>query len=647
MCGIAGIFDVQANRTIDETVLNRMRDRLIHRGPDEAGSMTEPGVGLAHRRLSIIDLSSGQQPLRHSSQPVSIVFNGEIYNFQEIREQLSAKGHEFHTASDTEVIVNAWIEWGEDCVSHLRGMFAFALWDGRKQTLFCARDRLGVKPLLYHLTDDGFFIFASEHKALLVYPGISLEINPKAVECYFALGYISDPDSIYTAIQKLPAGHTLTLRKNQTPQVTQYWDIPFKTQSLDSESAEEEFYTRLKEATEIRLISEVPLGAFLSGGVDSSSVVSIMSKLQETPVKTCSIGFDDPKYNESEFANELAQHCHTNHFQKTVSSDDYDLIDTLVEIYDEPYADSSALPTYRVCELAKTQVTVALSGDGADELMSGYRHHAMHLREEKLRALLPYSIRRILFGTLAKIYPKADWAPRFLRAKSTFQGLSLDSVSAYFQTVCQNGDQIRSKLFSEKLKEKLNGYNALDIFKQHAARAPKQDSQSLIQYLDAKTYLVSDILTKVDRASMAHSLEVRSPFMDYHWIEWISGIDPKYKFDGTTGKSLLKRTMEPHLPKDILYRKKMGFSVPLCRWFRGPLKQRVHQVLSGDTLAKTGWFNADYLSRIESEHQSGLRDHSTLIWSLVMFEGFLRQHEKRLELQASGISTDTPPGATT
>jgi asparagine synthase (glutamine-hydrolysing) len=635
MCGISGIFDIRADREISEPLLISMRDKLIHRGPDEAGTFIQAGIGLAHRRLSIIDLSSGQQPLTHHSLPVTIVFNGEIYNFQQVREQLLAKGHQFQTASDTEVIVNAWVEWGEQCVHHLRGMFAFVIWDQHQQVLFCARDRLGVKPLLYHLTEDGFFVFASEHKAILEYPGISLDINTRSVECYFALGYIPDPDSIYASISKLPAGHTLTLTRNSSPRIQQYWDIPFKSQPLSPDQASAEFYSRLREATELRLISEVPLGAFLSGGVDSSSVVAVMSELNENPVKTCSIGFDNPDYNESDFANEVAAHCHTDHFQKIVSSDDYDLIDTLVEIYDEPYADSSALPTYRVCELAKTQVTVALSGDGADELMSGYRHHAMHLREEKIRSLLPHAIRKPLFGLLAGLYPKADWAPRFLRAKSTLEGLSLDSVSAYFQTVCQNGDRVRSQLFSSDFKKQLAGFNALDVFRKHAQLAPQKDPQSMIQYLDAKTYLVSDILTKVDRASMAHSLEVRSPFMDHQWIEWVSGIDPKFKFDGNTGKSLLKKTMEPHLPKGILYRKKMGFSVPLCQWFRGPLKGRAHEVLAGDMLASTGWFEADYLSKIEKEHQSGLRDHSTLIWSLVMFEGFLRQHHKRLDAQAT------------
>jgi asparagine synthase (glutamine-hydrolysing) len=627
MCGIVGIFDLKSKRDIDRELLLQMRDQLIHRGPDEAGIYLEAGIGLAHRRLSIIDLSSGQQPLSVEEGLFTITFNGEIYNFMSVRQELQAKGHQFKTHSDTETILRAWIEWKDECVQHLRGMFAFAIWDKRSETLFCARDRLGVKPFLYTMTKDGYFLFASEHKALLVNPAVERNIDTQSVETYFALGYIADPDSIYQDIKKLPAGHTMTLRRGQGPMIKEYWDLPFESNNqLLEENAQQEMYERLKEAVDIRLMAEVPLGAFLSGGVDSSAVVAIMSELSQEAIKTCSIGFDDPKFNEAEFANEVASYCKTDHFQKIVSSNDYDLIDTLIDVYDEPYADSSALPTYRVCELASSQVTVAISGDGADELMSGYRHHLMHLNEERIRSLIPQPIRTAVFGTLGKLYPKADWAPRFLRAKSTFQGLAMDSVSAYFQTVSQNNDSTRNKLFSQDLKNKLNGFNAVDIFQKHAEKAPNKDPQALIQYLDAKTYLTGDILTKVDRASMAHSIEVRSPFLDHKWVEWITSIDNKYKYDGKTGKSLLKKTMEPYLPEGILYRNKMGFSVPLANWFRGPLKERMQEVLHGDVLNTSGWFNQDYLKQVEKQHLSGAKDHSTLIWSLVMFDGFLRKH---------------------
>jgi asparagine synthase (glutamine-hydrolysing) len=628
MCGIAGIFDLKSNRDIDRELLLRMRDQLIHRGPDEAGIYLDSGIGLAHRRLSIIDLTSGQQPLSTEDGLFTITFNGEIYNFLSIREELQAKGHQFKTHSDTETILRAWIEWKEDCVQHLQGMFAFAIWDKHSETLFCARDRLGVKPLLYTITKDGYFLFASEHKSLLANPAVERKIDTRSVETYFALGYIADPDSIYEDIKKLPAGHTMTLRKGQSTKIEEYWDLPFGNNQLSEVNAQQEMYDRLKEAVDIRLMSEVPLGAFLSGGVDSSAVVEIMSGLQDSPVKTCSIGFDDAKYDEATYANLVAEHCKTDHFQKIVGSDDYDLIDTLVDIYDEPFADSSALPTYRVCELAHSQVTVALSGDGADELMSGYRHHRMHLNEEKIRSLLPASIRKLVFKPLSKIYPKLDWAPKFIRAKSTLHGLALDSVSAYFETVSQNSNTIRDKLFSNDFKLALNGFNAVETFQYHAEKAPNKDPQSLIQYIDAKTYLVGDILTKVDRASMAHSIEVRSPFLDHKWVEWVTSIDNKYKYDGRTGKSLLKKSLESHLPNDILYRQKMGFSVPLASWFRGPLKDRMHEVLNGHPLTSSGWFNTKFLKTIEKEHLSLAKDHSTLIWSLVMFDGFLRKHSK-------------------
>jgi asparagine synthase (glutamine-hydrolysing) len=623
MCGIAGIFDQRSQRSIDPMLLKNMRDTMVHRGPDGADCFIEDGIGLAHRRLAIIDLSGGQQPLSTPDRQVTITFNGEIFNYLGIRKELIAKGHQFLTRSDTETILYAWLEWGEKCVDHLRGMFAFSIWDKRQQTLFCARDRLGVKPFYYTHTTDGFFLFASELKALQIHPSVKTNINPTSIETYFALGYITDPDSIFSDIQKLPAGHTLTLKRGHAPTMKQYWDLPFGDIELDESQSEEALYENLKEAVDIRLMSEVPLGAFLSGGVDSSTVVAIMSNIMKEPVKTCSIGFDDPKYNEADYANQVAQRFQTDHHQKIVSSSDYSLVEKLAGIYDEPFSDSSALPTFKVCELAREQVTVALSGDGADELMSGYRHHRMHLNEEKIRACIPESIRQTVFKPLAKIYPKADWAPRFLRAKSTFEGLSTDGISAYFNSVCQNSNQVRNNLFNDEFTRSLEGFNAVETFRKHAANAPKKDPQSVIQYVDAKTYLIGDILTKVDRASMANSLEVRNPFLDHKWVEWVTSIDNKYKYDGTTGKVLLKKTMENHLPKDILYRAKMGFSVPIARWFKKELRDKMHDSLQGSAIRNSGYFNPQYLKTIEKEHISGIKDHGNLIWSLVMFDGFL------------------------
>ncbi len=625
MCGIAGIIDIKNNRTISEETLLAMRDSLIHRGPDAAGIFLKPGIGLAHRRLSIIDLHSGQQPLFNQQEDLCIVFNGEIFNYKSLTQTLIKKGYQFDTQSDTETILHAWEEWGEDCVHQLRGMFAFVIWDKKKNTVFLARDRLGVKPLLYAITDDGYLIFASEHKALLKYPNLDKSINIKSIEDYFALGYICEPKTIYNAIHKLPAAHRFSIHKNQLIQPSAYWDLPFKKHPLNKQEAEKELIKQLKEAIDIRLVSEVPLGAFLSGGVDSSAVVALMSSLQKAPVNTCSISFDDKQYDESKYARLIANQYKTNHHEEIVNSDNFDLIDQLPSIYDEPYADSSALPTVKVCEIARKRVTVALSGDGADELMSGYRRHQFHLKEEAIRNKIPLWIRKPVFGLLAKLYPKADWAPQFLRAKSTFQALSKDSVSAYFHSVSQNNDDIRNQLYSDTLKKQLNNYHASQVFYQHAKNAPDTSAQSLIQYIDAKTYLIDDILTKVDRASMANSLEVRSPFLDHKWIEWVSGLDSQYKFDGREGKSLLKKAMEAFLPHDILYRKKMGFSTPLATWFRGPLKDRVEKTLLGDRLNNTQYFNRRFLKKINDEHQAKIKDHSVLIWSLIMFDGFLEK----------------------
>jgi asparagine synthase (glutamine-hydrolysing) len=625
MCGIVGIFDLEGQRDINRDLLITMRDTMVSRGPDEAGAYYEPGIGLGHRRLSIIDLASGQQPLSNQDNSVTIVFNGEIYNYRELTQELQQRGYSFSTHSDTETIVHAWEEWGEQCVDRLRGMFAFAIWDKNKKTLFFARDRLGIKPLLYAITDDGFLIFASEHKALLACKTLNKKINERAIETYFALGYIAEPETIYNQVHKLPAGHILSVRDKRLGNPQQYWDVPFKKHKTSWSDAQQEFIQRLNEAIRIRMIAEVPLGAFLSGGVDSSSVVALMSMMQQSPINTCSIGFDVPDYNESEFAQQVAERYKTNHHVEIVSSDDFSLIDTLVDIYDEPYADSSALPTYRVCELARKHVTVALSGDGADELMSGYRRHRFHMHEERIRSALPYFLRSAFFGTLGNLYPKLDWAPQWARAKSTFQSLGMDSVAAYFNTVSQNNDSIRDSLFSKSFRRELDGYRAIDVFRRHAENSPTEDPLGLIQYLDLKTYLIDDILTKVDRASMANSLEVRVPILDHQLVEWISGLNSSYKFNGNTGKALLKSAMEPHLPHDILYRKKMGFSVPLARWFRTSLKERVRKELLDDQLLDTGWFQADYIRKVVSEHQSSLRNHSTLIWSLLMFSGFLKQ----------------------
>lgn len=627
MCGIAGIFDLGGRREFDPGLVSHMNESQFHRGPDEGGVHLEPGVALAHRRLSIIDLSSGQQPMFSADRSVCLVYNGEIYNFRELSEILKERGYSFRTRCDTEVILYAWQEWGEDCVKHFRGMFAFALYDRNRQSLFLARDRLGIKPLFYAVLPDQQLLFGSELKVLKQHPQLPREINPQAIEDYFALGYIPEPRTIYGGVCKLPPGHTLLFQRGQkVPEPREYWDLHFLPQPVaDEEELHTQLVERLREAVDIRLVSEVPLGAFLSGGVDSSAVVAMMAQLQEEPVNTCAIGFDVKQFDETEYARTVAQRYQTNHFEQKVESEDFDLLDILADLYDEPYADSSAIPTYRVCELAKQRVTVALSGDGGDEHFAGYRRYRWHMNEEALRSRLPLGLRKPLFGALGKLYPKADWAPRVFRAKTTFQSLARNSVEAYMHTVSHTSDEQRSALFSPDLKRALQGYRAIETLNQHAAKAGTDDALSLIQYLDTKTYLVGDILTKVDRASMAHSLEVRVPLLDHKFLEWAASVPSSYKLKGQEGKYILKKALEPYLPNDVLYRPKMGFGVPLAKWFRGPLKERLRASIVDGGLVDSGLFEPRYLEQLVNQHQSGRRDHSTILWALMMFEATTKQ----------------------
>ncbi len=626
MCGFVAIFDTRGQRSIDRGLLHHMNEAQFHRGPDEGGLHLEPGVGLAHRRLSIIDLASGQQPLWNEDQSVVVVYNGEIYNFQELVAELQAQGHSFHTHSDTEVIVHAWEQWGERCVERFRGMFAFALWDRNAAQLFLARDRLGIKPLHYALLGDGQLLAGSELKALTCHPGLDRQLDALAIEEYCAYGYVPEPRTVYQGVAKLPPGHTLLWRRGgPVPQPRAYWDLPFGAGEgcTDEARAIEELVARIDEAVRIRLVAEVPLGAFLSGGVDSSTVVSAMTRVGGKPVNTCAIAFGDAKFNEAAYAAQVAQRYGAHHDVATVDPDDYSLLDRLAGLYDEPYADSSAMPTYRVCELARRRVTVALSGDGGDEALAGYRRYGWHLAEDALRRRIPAPL-RALAGGLGRIYPALTGAPRFLRARATLQGLGHDRVGGYFNIIAVMPDDLRRTLYTPQFVRRLQGYNAVTVLRQHAARIPGADTLTEAQYLDLKTYLPGDILTKVDRASMAHALEVRVPLLDHKLLEWLVGVSPALKRRGQTGKYLLKKAMEPYLPHDILYRPKQGFAVPLANWFRGPLRQRVEAALSSQTLADTGIFRAQALRRLLDEHLAGRVDRSASLWSLLMFEAFLR-----------------------
>lgn len=626
MCGIVGIFDTHGTRDIERAALHRMNESQHHRGPDEGELYLEKGLGMGHRRLSVIDVATGQQPLRNAAGDAVVVFNGEIYNYRLLRDELIALGHVFRTKSDTEVVLQAWIAWGADCVRKLRGMFAFAVWDRRQQTLFMARDHVGVKPMFYSLLPNGLFVFGSELKSIMTFPELSRELNPRAVEDYFAYGYVPEPNTIFHNAYKLSPGHCILLKvgaREVRPQ--RYWDLPFRPAPARPEAeVEQELIARLREAVQSQMESEVPLGAFLSGGVDSSAVVAMMAQESRVPVNTCSIGFDDPDFDETEYANAVAQRYRTNHHAQTVDKDDYGLIDTLAHLYDEPFADSSAIPTYRVCQLARQRVTVALSGDGGDENFAGYRRYRFAMAEHSVRSKLPAAIRKPLFGTLGSLYPKADWAPKMFRAKTTFEALARDLVEGYFHGVSFMADRVRDRLFSDTFRARLQGYRAIEVMRGHAANAPTDDPLSLLQYVDFKTYLPGDILTKVDRASMAHSLEVRVPLLDHTFLEWGSSLPPDLKLRGGQAKYILKKALEPHLPHDVMYRAKKGFSIPLAAWLRGPLRAAMRQSVLSERMLDTGIFDRRFLEQMVSEHESGAADHAAPLWSLMMFEAFLR-----------------------
>ncbi|GHA37056.1 XrtA/PEP-CTERM system amidotransferase [Photobacterium aphoticum] len=623
MCGISGIFNLHRSTPIDEALLKRINRLQQHRGPDDEGYYVDAFAALAHRRLSIIDLSGGHQPLFNEDNSVVVVFNGEIYNYRELAQELSALGHQFRTLSDTEVIVHAWEAWGEDCVKRLRGMFAFAVWDTNTRTLFIGRDRLGKKPLFYTVTPQGQLIFASELKVLVGHPDVCTELRPEMAEEFFMYGYIPEPYSAYQNIFKLEPGHTITVRPQSGLASKQYWDLPAPSRILSWEETQYSLIDKLKEAVNIRLVADVPLGAFLSGGVDSSAIVALMAELQDSPVNTCSIGFDERDFDESDYAQQVAERYHTHHWQEIVSPHDISLIDQLADIYDEPYADSSALPTYKVCQLASQRVKVALSGDGGDEIFGGYRRHRMHLAEQRLRDAIPQPIRKPLFGTLGNLYPKADWAPRPLRAKTTFQSLAMNMVEGYASSVSKIRTAERQKLFSPAYHRQLDGYNGIDILYQHAKQFQTDDPLKQVQYLDIKTWLAGDILTKVDRASMAHGLEVRAPLLDHAFIEWAYQINSQDNIRHNEGKYAFKKSLERYVSNDILYRPKMGFGMPIAHWFRTSLQSSLYDNVLSDAMCDSGFFNVDQLKKMIHEHQQGYRDHGVQLWCLLMFSQFM------------------------
>ncbi|OGR15496.1 MAG: asparagine synthase (glutamine-hydrolyzing) [Desulfobacterales bacterium RIFOXYA12_FULL_46_15] len=617
MCGIAGYF-CKSNDKVNLDLLKQMTRTLIHRGPDEEGYFVNDNgsAGLGHRRLSIIDLATGRQPLSNEDGSIWISFNGEIYNFKDLIRDLEAKGHIFRTKSDTEAIVHAYEEWGTDAVKKLRGMFAFALWDENKHQLFLARDRVGKKPL-YYLDDTRRFMFGSEIKAILQAPGVSRQIDYTSFYDYLSLLYVPAPKTIFKSIKKLPAGHWAMVTAD-TIKIESYWDLSFFPDNELTESRMmEDLLNILEESTRIRMVSEVPLGAFLSGGVDSSAVVALMAKASSIPVKTNSISFSLAKYNEAAFAQKVAELFNTDHHEFHVTPEAVPIVEKLAWHYDEPFADSSAVPTYYVSETARRSVTVSLSGDGGDENFAGYRRYYFDMRENAVRNLIPAVLRNPVFGTMGRLYPKADYLPRIFRGKAFISNVARDPVDAYYFSVSALYGEEKRNLVSPDILKEIGGYQTRDLFYDLYKKAPAVDHLSKIQYIDIKTYLCDDILTKVDRAGMAVSLEVRCPILDHMFMEYAAKIPSKYKLKGKDGKHIFKKALKKYLPDDILYRKKMGFGVPVEEWLRKDLRDYGQSlVLKGG--ASRQYLEKSMLEKFWNEHQSGLRNRSTELWIIMM-----------------------------
>jgi asparagine synthase (glutamine-hydrolysing) len=622
MCAIAGIYNFKSLEPVSPRLIKAMTDTMVHRGPDDEGFYVSGALGLGHRRLSIIDLKGGHQPIANEDETVWVVFNGEIYNFGDLHDQLVKKGHSFKTRCDTEVIVHLYEEEGEKCFEKLRGMFAIAIWDRRKQKLILGRDRVGKKPLFYFY-DGSRIAFASEMKGLLALPNIPREIDLEAMADYFSFLYIPAPKSIFKHIRKVLPGHYIVVSDTGIREA-EYWDINFSETLVRTEKEWcEALLEAYREAVQLRLISDVPLGAFLSGGVDSSSVVALMSDIVGGSVTTCSIGFQEEEFNELDYAREIATRFGTDHYEKIVRPDALGIMEKLAWHYDEPFADSSAIPTYYVSQVARQNVTVALAGDGGDENFAGYRRYYFDRRENIVRNLLPAAIRQSIFGILASLYPKADWAPRVFRGKATFANLARSPIEAYFRSISAFQSELKDQLLHQDVRHDLNGYDSLTVLRDYYDRTNTDDPLSRIQYVDIKTYLADDILVKVDRASMAHSLEVRAPILDHKLMELAAMMPSSLKLRGTNGKYIFKNAVKKILPESVLRRKKMGFAVPLSQWFRNELKEFARRVLftgSSDTL-----LNGAITKRIWEEHQSGLRNRSTELWALLMFRLWERQ----------------------
>ena len=618
MCGIAGIVR-NDGKPIDEQLLSCMCDAIRHRGPDDDGFYINGSVGLGMRRLSIIDLKGGAQPIHNADRTSWIVFNGEIYNYLELREKLEKLGHTFYTNSDTEAIVHAYDQFGTDCPKHLRGMFAFAIWNERTQELFLARDRVGKKPLLYaHV--NGQLIFGSEFSALLLHPDVSREVQPEALDYYLSFMCIPAPLTAYRAIRKLEPGHWLRWRKGEIEQ-QRYWQPDFTRKiKIDEEEAGERTVEILRDAVRVRLMSEVPLGAFLSGGIDSSAVVALMSQESSEPVKTFSIGFDEQDFSELHHARRIAEHVGAEHHEFVVRPDALEVLPTLVEHYGEPYADSSAVPTYYVAKETRKHVTVALNGDGGDESFAGYeRYLAMRLSEKYRR--VPSFLRESVIKETVNLIPSSPTRrSRVGSAKRMLDAVALPRVDRYTRWVSVFNEQTKRPLYSDFFREQTQAADATGLLAEWFKRANGIGILDAMLLTDQMTYLPNDLLVKVDIATMAVSLEARSPFLDHHVIEFAASLPQEFKARRLTTKYLLKKVLRKLLPSENLNRRKMGFGVPIGHWFRGEMQPFLREVLLSEKALRRGLFKPEAVRQLIELHTRGERDYSQQLWTLLMLE---------------------------
>ena len=621
MCGICGKLYHSKDRTVEGELLRSMASVINHRGPDDEGIYVKGNVGLAHKRLSILDLSpAGHQPMSNEDGSIWIVFNGEIYNFLDLREDLIRKGHTFVSQTDTETIVHLYEEKGVECVHDLRGMFAFAIWDENRERLFCARDRAGKKPFVYAHNKEGLF-FASEIKSLLRDPLVGKSLDHRAIHHYLTYQYVPSPLSIFKSIKKLPPAHILIYEKGDIA-VKRYWNLSYQNK-LHLSSVEdygERFRDLFEEAVKIRLRSDVPLGAFLSGGIDSSLVVAVMSRLMDQPVKTFSIGFEEEEYDEVRFARLIAEKYRTDHHEFTVKPDAVTILPKIVWHYNEPFADSSAIPTYYVSKMTRDFVTVALNGDGGDESFAGYERYVADKLADYYRKVPPFVREGIVRRVVDKLPHSTNRRNFFRRLKRFVKGISEVPERRYVRWICFFDNEMKDDLYTASFKELNHECDSVDLTVKWYEQADAEQFLDRTLFVDVMSYLPEDLLVKVDIASMAHSLEARSPFLDHKIMEFAASLPPDLKLRGIETKYLLKQTLSDLVPREILHRKKMGFGVPLDVWFRNDLREMAYDVLLDQKSVERGYFRKEYVSKMLDEHVSRLYDHSYRIWALLFLE---------------------------